>query len=171
MMFRRRDGFHERAEFNAVLLPDLGGGNFASSMTNINAFFPQRLKGWALGINAGGGNLGVPAVQLVGRHVARVVMVARNATRLRGLHAKLAPALHRIELARSSPTTVSQAHPTTSGSGTTTTTPPSQGTTPTTAPQNLVPSAAPEPSMLLLAACMTGWAVVKVHRRGRHSGE
>ncbi|MFI9509461.1 nitrate/nitrite transporter [Nocardia sp. NPDC052566] len=43
-----------------------GGGNFASSMTNINAFYPQRLKGWALGLNAGGGNIGVPAVQLVG---------------------------------------------------------------------------------------------------------
>ena len=43
-----------------------GGGNFASSMTNINAFYPARLKGWALGVNAGGGNLGVPAVQLVG---------------------------------------------------------------------------------------------------------
>ena len=37
----------------------LGGGNFASSMTNINAFYPQRLKGWALGLNAGGGNIGV----------------------------------------------------------------------------------------------------------------
>lgn len=47
-------------------LTGLGGGNFASSMTNINAFYPQRLKGWALGVNAGGGNLGVPAVQLVG---------------------------------------------------------------------------------------------------------
>ena len=35
-------------------------------MTNINAFFPQRLKGVALGLNAGGGNIGVPAVQLVG---------------------------------------------------------------------------------------------------------
>ncbi|MFG1607561.1 nitrate/nitrite transporter [Actinoplanes sp. NPDC049265] len=44
----------------------VGGGNFASSMANINAFFPDRLKGWALGINAGGGNLGVAAVQLVG---------------------------------------------------------------------------------------------------------
>lgn len=44
----------------------VGGGNFASSMANINAFYPQRLKGRALGINAGGGNLGVPAVQLVG---------------------------------------------------------------------------------------------------------
>ncbi|MBM7368456.1 MFS transporter [Gordonia hydrophobica] len=47
-------------------LTGFGGGNFASSMTNINAFYPQRLKGWALGLNAGGGNLGVPAVQLVG---------------------------------------------------------------------------------------------------------
>ncbi|MEB3984327.1 NarK/NasA family nitrate transporter [Mycobacterium sp. 663a-19] len=44
----------------------LGGGNFASSMTNINAFYPQRLKGWALGLNAGGGNIGVAAIQIVG---------------------------------------------------------------------------------------------------------
>ncbi|WP_032391742.1 nitrate/nitrite transporter [Rhodococcoides fascians] len=44
----------------------LGGGNFASSMTNINAFYPQREKGWALGLNAGGGNIGVPAIQLIG---------------------------------------------------------------------------------------------------------
>jgi MFS transporter, NNP family, nitrate/nitrite transporter len=44
----------------------VGGGNFASSMANINAFYPQRLKGWALGINAGGGNLGVAVVQVVG---------------------------------------------------------------------------------------------------------
>jgi NNP family nitrate/nitrite transporter-like MFS transporter len=35
-------------------------------MTNINAYYPQRLKGWALGLNAGGGNIGVAAVQLVG---------------------------------------------------------------------------------------------------------
>jgi NNP family nitrate/nitrite transporter-like MFS transporter len=47
-------------------LAGLGGGNFASSMTNINAFYPQRMKGWALGLNAGGGNIGVPAVQIVG---------------------------------------------------------------------------------------------------------
>ncbi|NUP49310.1 MAG: NarK/NasA family nitrate transporter [Catenulispora sp.] len=44
----------------------IGGGNFASSMTNINAFYPDRLKGWALGLNAGGGNVGVATVQLVG---------------------------------------------------------------------------------------------------------
>ncbi|MDG4828485.1 NarK/NasA family nitrate transporter [Solwaraspora sp. WMMD1047] len=47
-------------------LAGVGGGNFASSMANINLFYPQRLKGWALGLNAGGGNIGVPAVQLVG---------------------------------------------------------------------------------------------------------
>ena len=47
-------------------LGGLGGGNFASSMTNINAFFPEGRKGWALGLNAGGGNLGVAAVQLLG---------------------------------------------------------------------------------------------------------
>lgn len=55
------------AVFLAVAaLAGLGGGNFASSMTNINAFYPQRMKGWALGLNAGGGNIGVPVVQVVG---------------------------------------------------------------------------------------------------------
>ncbi|MEU6606835.1 nitrate/nitrite transporter [Streptomyces shenzhenensis] len=47
------------------LLAGIGGGNFASSMTNINAFFPLRQKGWALGLNAGGGNVGVPVIQLI----------------------------------------------------------------------------------------------------------
>ncbi|MEV7088749.1 nitrate/nitrite transporter [Streptomyces sp. NPDC093085] len=47
-------------------LAGIGGGNFASSMTNINSFFPLRKKGWALGLNAGGGNVGVPVVQLIG---------------------------------------------------------------------------------------------------------
>src|ERR1700752_3218661 len=54
-------------------LAGFGGGNFASSMTNINAFYPQRLKGWALGINAGGGNIGVPMVQIVGLIVIATV--------------------------------------------------------------------------------------------------
>ena len=35
-------------------------------MANIDSFYPTRLKGWALGLNAGGGNLGVAVVQLVG---------------------------------------------------------------------------------------------------------
>jgi len=55
----------------------VGGGNFASSMTNINAYYPDRLKGWALGINAGGGNLGVAAVQLVGLFVLAVFGAGR----------------------------------------------------------------------------------------------
>ncbi|MEU5843422.1 nitrate/nitrite transporter [Rhodococcus sp. NPDC047139] len=54
-------------------LAGVGGGNFASSMTNINAFYPQRLKGWALGLNAGGGNIGVPAIQLIGLLVIATV--------------------------------------------------------------------------------------------------
>ncbi|RVU24500.1 NarK/NasA family nitrate transporter [Streptomyces antnestii] len=49
-----------------AMLTGVGGGNFASSMTNINSFFPLRKKGWALGLNAGGGNIGVPVVQLAG---------------------------------------------------------------------------------------------------------
>jgi NNP family nitrate/nitrite transporter-like MFS transporter len=43
----------------------IGGGNFASSMTNISFFYPDRMKGWALGLNAAGGNIGVSSVQLL----------------------------------------------------------------------------------------------------------
>ena len=43
----------------------LGGGNFASSMANISFFYPEREKGWALGLNAAGGNIGVAVVQKV----------------------------------------------------------------------------------------------------------
>src|SRR5881394_331176 len=43
----------------------LGGGNFASSMANISFFYPDRMKGWALGVNAAGGNIGVSGVQLL----------------------------------------------------------------------------------------------------------
>ncbi len=43
----------------------VGGGNFASSMSNISTFFPKRLQGTALGINAGLGNFGVTTMQVV----------------------------------------------------------------------------------------------------------
>jgi MFS transporter, NNP family, nitrate/nitrite transporter len=43
----------------------LGGGNFASSMANISFFYPDRMKGWALGLNAAGDNIGVSTVQLL----------------------------------------------------------------------------------------------------------
>lgn len=44
-------------------LSGLGGGNFASSMSNISFFFPKRMQGTLLGINAGIGNLGVGIMQ------------------------------------------------------------------------------------------------------------
>lgn len=44
-------------------LGGVGGGNFASSMANITYFFPQKEKGWALGLNAAGGNLGTSVAQ------------------------------------------------------------------------------------------------------------
>ncbi len=43
----------------------VGGGNFASSMSNISTFFPKRLQGTGLGLNAGLGNFGVTTMQIV----------------------------------------------------------------------------------------------------------
>ncbi|MCB1553309.1 MAG: NarK family nitrate/nitrite MFS transporter [Xanthomonadales bacterium] len=48
-----------------AILCGFGGGNFASSMSNISFFFPKARQGYALGMNAGLGNLGVSATQLV----------------------------------------------------------------------------------------------------------
>jgi NNP family nitrate/nitrite transporter-like MFS transporter len=48
-----------------ALLSGFGGGNFASSMANINFFFPKAQKGLALGLNAGLGHLGVSIVQFI----------------------------------------------------------------------------------------------------------
>jgi NNP family nitrate/nitrite transporter-like MFS transporter len=48
-----------------ALWSGVGGGNFASSMSNISTFFPKRLQGTALGINAGLGNFGVTSMQVV----------------------------------------------------------------------------------------------------------
>lgn len=46
-------------------LSGFGGGNFASSMSNISYFFPKRVQGTSLGLNAGIGNLGVGVMQKV----------------------------------------------------------------------------------------------------------
>src|SRR3954447_11751270 len=43
----------------------VGGGNFSSSMANISFFYPEKRKGFALGLNAAGGNLGVAMTQLL----------------------------------------------------------------------------------------------------------
>ncbi|BBZ15301.1 nitrate/nitrite transporter [Mycobacterium branderi] len=54
-------------------LTGCGGANYAASMTNTNSFYPHRLKGSALGFNAGAGNLGVPVIQLIGLLVIALV--------------------------------------------------------------------------------------------------
>lgn len=46
-----------------ALLCGFGGGNFASSMSNISFFYPKAQQGTALGMNAGLGNLGVSVMQ------------------------------------------------------------------------------------------------------------
>jgi NNP family nitrate/nitrite transporter-like MFS transporter len=56
----------------------VGGGNFASSMSNISTFFPKRLQGTALGINAGLGNFGVTSMQIVIPLVMTVSLFGRS---------------------------------------------------------------------------------------------
>ena len=48
-----------------ALLSGLGGGNFASSMSNISFFYPKKQQGLALGLNAGLGNFGVTSMQII----------------------------------------------------------------------------------------------------------
>ncbi|MDJ0349797.1 MFS transporter [Cryobacterium sp. PH29-G1] len=60
---------HPDTPFGVMLfvaaLAGFGGGNFASSMSNITYFYPQSQKGYALGLNAAGGNLGASMAQLI----------------------------------------------------------------------------------------------------------
>lgn len=48
-----------------AFLSGLGGGNFASSMSNISFFYPKKVQGYALGMNAGLGNFGVTTMQIL----------------------------------------------------------------------------------------------------------
>ncbi len=48
-----------------ALLSGFGGGNFASSMSNISFFFPKKVQGYSLGMNAGLGNFGVTTMQVL----------------------------------------------------------------------------------------------------------
>ncbi|GAC1604367.1 MAG: NarK family nitrate/nitrite MFS transporter [Acidimicrobiales bacterium] len=50
--------------FGCAATSGVGGGNFSSSMANISFFYPDRKKGFALGLNAAGGNLGVAVAQV-----------------------------------------------------------------------------------------------------------
>jgi NNP family nitrate/nitrite transporter-like MFS transporter len=63
----------------AAATAGLGGGNFASSMSNISFFYPDRRKGWALGLNAAGGNIGVAVVQFVVPAVIGLGVLGLNA--------------------------------------------------------------------------------------------
>ena len=67
----------------------VGGGNFSSSMANISFFYPERKKGFALGLNAAGGNLGVASAQLL---VPLVVIIGVPASAVKLAH-------HRVHLA------------------------------------------------------------------------
>ena len=48
-----------------AFLSGFGGGNFASSMSNISFFFPKKMQGLSLGLNAGLGNFGVTTMQIL----------------------------------------------------------------------------------------------------------
>ena len=63
-----------------ALLSGFGGGNFASSMNNISYFFPKKMQGYALGMNAGIGNLGVAVMQKLIPTVVPVVLFAAVGT-------------------------------------------------------------------------------------------
>lgn len=67
----------------AAATAGFGGGNFASSMANISFFFPDREKGFALGLNAAGGNIGVSSVQLL---VPIVIGMSLLPSQGKGLH-------------------------------------------------------------------------------------
>ncbi|MEP0942756.1 MAG: antiporter [Rhizobiaceae bacterium] len=48
-----------------AFLSGIGGGNFSSSMSNISFFFPKKMQGYSLGMNAGLGNFGVTTMQIL----------------------------------------------------------------------------------------------------------
>nr|WP_246133407.1 MFS transporter [Mycobacterium helveticum] len=47
-------------------LTGLGGGNYSGSLAKVDGLFPQRLKGFTLGLTGGLANLGSAAIQVVG---------------------------------------------------------------------------------------------------------
>lgn len=63
-----------------ALLSGFGGGNFASSMNNISYFFPKKVQGYALGMNAGIGNLGVAVMQKLIPTVVPIALFAAVGT-------------------------------------------------------------------------------------------
>jgi NNP family nitrate/nitrite transporter-like MFS transporter len=62
-----------------AFLAGLGGGNFSSFMPSTSLFFPKRLQGTALAIQAGIGNFGVSVVQFVTPWIIGFAMVGAMA--------------------------------------------------------------------------------------------
>lgn len=58
-----------------AFLAGLGGGNFSSFMPSTSLFFPKKLQGTALGIQAGIGNFGVSVVQFVTPAILGIALV------------------------------------------------------------------------------------------------
>lgn len=48
-----------------AVITGVGGGAFSSSMSNISFFYPKKVQGLSLGLNAGLGNIGVSVMQLL----------------------------------------------------------------------------------------------------------
>lgn len=57
------------------ILAGLGGGNFSSFMPSTSLFFPKRLQGTALGVQAGIGNFGVSLVQFITPWIIGIALV------------------------------------------------------------------------------------------------
>jgi MFS transporter, NNP family, nitrate/nitrite transporter len=66
-----------------ALVSGFGGGNFASSMSNISFFFPKKIQGYSLGMNAGLGNFGVTTMQILIPLVMTVGMFGTTALTLK----------------------------------------------------------------------------------------
>lgn len=62
-----------------AFLAGLGGGNFSSFMPSTSLFFPKRLQGTALAIQAGIGNFGVSVVQFVTPWIIGFALVGSTA--------------------------------------------------------------------------------------------
>jgi NNP family nitrate/nitrite transporter-like MFS transporter len=75
--------------FGCAASAGVGGGNFSSSMANISFFYPERKKGFALGLNAAGGNMGVAVAQLFVPLVI-IIGVAAKAVKLPKHHVHMA---------------------------------------------------------------------------------
>lgn len=67
-----------------ALLAGFGGGDFSSHMPSTSVFFPKRLQGTALGIQAGVGNFGVSLAQFVSPWVIGFAAIGASQTLVKG---------------------------------------------------------------------------------------